>query len=251
MTVSAFTTLVLFGAGLAAGFVDAIGGGGGLIAVPALVWSGLPPHVALGTNKFQSSLGTTVAVWRYARAGWVEWSRVRLAVVASFGASLLGTACVSRVDPSALRAIIPVLLLAIAGWMALQPTLGAEPRAPRVAPRTFALGGGLLLGFYDGFFGPGTGSFWTVACVMVLGLELRGATAYTKAANLASNVAALLAFAALGRIAWGVGLVMIAGQIVGARLGAGLVVRRGARLIRPVFLAVVVTLALKLLLERT
>ncbi len=218
--------------------------------MPALLWAGLPPHVALGTNKFQSSLGTTVAVWRYARAGWLDWPRVRLAVTASFVASLAGTACVSRLDPTALRAIIPVLLLAIACWMVFQPSLGAAPRAPRVAPHAFALGGGVLLGFYDGFFGPGTGSFWTVACVALLGLELRGATAYTKVANLASNLAALLAFAALGRIAWGVGFIMIAGQIVGAQLGAGLVVSRGASLIRPVFLAVVVALALKLLLDR-
>jgi len=242
------TAGVLFGAGLSAGFIDSIAGGGGLISVPVLLWAGLPPHLALGTNKFQSSCGTSVAVARYVRAGLIRWSEVRLAVFASFVASALGTWAVTRIAAVELRALIPVLLLVLAAWMAFQPELGVERRATRMDPVAFALAGGSILGFYDGFFGPGTGSFWTVGCVALLGLDLRGATAYTKAANLASNVAALLAFALARRIAWKLGLVMIAGQVVGARLGSGLVVRRGAGLIRPIFLVVVVALAMKLLL---
>ncbi|MBK7977899.1 MAG: TSUP family transporter [Deltaproteobacteria bacterium] len=238
----------LFGAGFVAGFIDAIAGGGGLIAVPVLLWSGLPPHVALGTNKLQSSIGTAVAVARYVRAGLVRWRDVRLGTITSFVAAMAGTWCVSRLDPAALRTVIPVLLLVIAAWMLLQPQLGAEARPPLVDPRVFALVAGSVLGFYDGFFGPGTGSFWTVACVGVLGLELRGATAYTKVVNLASNVGALVLFALAGRVDYRVGLVMIAGQVTGARLGSGLVIRRGASLIRPIFVAMVVALALKLLL---
>lgn len=245
---SGVVLLALFGAGLVAGFIDAIAGGGGLIAVPVLLWTGLPPHVVLGTNKFQSSIGTAVAVARYVRAGLVRWRDVRLGALASFVAAMGGTWCVSRLDPAALRTVIPVLLLVIAAWMLLQPELGAEARPARVDPRVFGLVGGAVLGFYDGFFGPGTGSFWTVACLAVLGLELRAATAYTKVVNLASNLGALLLFAFAGRVDVRVGLVMIVGQITGARLGSGLVVRRGASLIRPIFVAMVVALALKLLL---
>lgn len=246
---SGVVLLALFTAGLVAGFIDAIAGGGGLIAVPVLLWAGLPPHVVLGTNKFQSSVGTAVAVTRYVRAGLVRWRDVRLGALASLVAAMAGTWCVSRLDPTALRAVIPVLLLVVAAWMLLQPELGAEARPARVDPRVFGLVGGAVLGFYDGFFGPGTGSFWTVACLAVLGLELRGATAYTKVVNLASNVGALLLFAYAGRVDYRVGLVMIVGQIAGARLGSGLVVRKGASLIRPIFVAMVVALALKLLLS--
>ena len=128
----------------------------------------------------------------------------------------------------------------------MKPDLGAEHRPPRLSAPWFAVLFGVALGFYDGFFGPGAGSFWTLACVLVLGLDLRAATGHTKAMNLASNAGALVIFLAAGQVRHDIAAAMIAGQIIGARLGSGLVIERGARFIRPIFLAVVLALAARL-----
>lgn len=238
---------MLFLAGFSGGFIDSIAGGGGLITVPALLAVGLPPQVALGTNKFQSSFGTALAVARYARAGLLRAPRLGWAVAASFLASASGAAAVSRIDPDLLRRIIPWLLAAVAVYTALNRRFGLHPGKARLHPARFALLFGCGLGFYDGVFGPGTGSFWTVALVTLLGLELREATGYTKAVNLASNLGALGFFLWNGAVHFTAGAAMVAGQLLGARLGSGLVVRRGAAFIRPVFLAVVFALTLRLL----
>lgn len=242
--------LLLFGAGLGAGFIDAIAGGGGLISVPALLWAGLPPQTALGTNKMQSSWGTLLAVRRYGQAGLVELRPMRLAIAVTFTAALLGTAAVTQVSHSWLQRIVPWLLLSIAGYTLFSPRLGSRPARARLSPTAFAWLAGSLLGFYDGFFGPGTGSFWTIACLSLLGLELTRATAYTKVVNLASNLAALLVFVLAGCVRYDVAAAMIAGQLVGARLGSGLVIRHGAGLIRIVFLSVVLALVAKLLWDQ-
>lgn len=244
------TLLLLFGAGLGAGFIDAIAGGGGLISVPALLWAGLPPQMALGTNKMQSTWGTLLAVRRYAQAGFVQWSQVRLVVAVTFVAALLGTLTVTTVSNEVLRKIVPWMLLGIAGYTLLSPRLGQHAVRARWSPKVFALIAGSALGFYDGFFGPGVGSFWTIACLSLLGLELTRATAYTKVVNLTSNFASLLIFIAAGRIRYDVAAVMIAGQLIGARLGSGLVIRHGAPFIRIVFLIVVFAMVVKLLWDQ-
>jgi uncharacterized membrane protein YfcA len=243
----ASTYLLLAVVGLAAGFVDAIAGGGGLLTVPALLWAGLPPQAALGTNKFQSSCGTALAAANYARAGLLRWRELRLGLVITVLAAMAGALIVSQLDAGFLRRIIPVLLLAIAGYFWWRPELGATPGVPRMKTATFAWLFGIVLGFYDGFFGPGTGSFWMVACVLLLGLDLGAATGHTKAMNLASNLGSLAVFLAALQVRFDVGAVMIAGQLIGAKLGSGLVIRRGARLVRPIFLAVVLVLAARLL----
>ena len=146
-----------------------------------------------------------------------------------------------------LRRIIPWLLAAVAVYTALNRRFGLRQTRARLDPLRFALLFGCGLGFYDGVFGPGTGSFWTVALVTLLGLELRDATGYTKAVNLASNLGALGFFLWHGAVHFPAGAVMVAGQLLGARLGSGLVVRRGSAFIRPIFLAVVFALTLRLL----
>ena len=238
--------LLLALAGAAAGFIDAIAGGGGLISVPALLWAGLPPQVALGTNKLQSSCGTLLAVAHYTRAGLVEWRSLRLAIVITFIAAAGGAWAVAIMNPAVLRRIVPALLIAVAVYTMLNRKLGERPRAARIGMTAFALIFGTLLGFYDGFFGPGVGSFWMLACVLTLGQELRTATGTTKALNLASNVAALITFAFAKCLRFDVGFAMIAGQLVGARLGSRLVIAHGSRVIRPLFIAVALALALRL-----
>jgi len=237
---------LLFLAGMVAGWVDAIAGGGGLLTVPTLLWAGLPVPLALGTNKLQSSCGTALATWRYARAGLLKLPAVRIGVVATLVGACFGVACVKLIDPAQLRRVLPFLLVAVALYFWLKPDLGSQSRPARLAPLVFAIIGGLGLGFYDGFFGPGTGSFWMVACVGLLGLDLRQATGWTKAMNLSSNLASLALFIGLGSVHWPSGLTMAAGQLIGARVGSGMVLTRGRSLIRPVFLSVVLVLAAKL-----
>ena len=242
--------LLLFGAGLAAGFVDAIAGGGGLITVPALLWAGLPVQWALGTNKMQSACGTLLAVTRFARAGWIDWREVRLAIGVTFVFAALGAWAVSMLNKDLLKTIVPWLLLTVAVYALLSPRLGLQRSAARLSSNTFAILGGSLLGFYDGFFGPGTGSFWAIGLLSLRGFELTRATAYTKVVNLTSNVASLLVFLWAGSVVFKVALVMIAGQLIGARLGSGLVLKHGAPFVRVVFLIVVFALTAKLLWDR-
>jgi uncharacterized membrane protein YfcA len=241
------TLVLLCLAGLAGGFIDSITGGGGLITMPALLAAGLPPQIALGTNKLQSSCGTAIAVIRYARAGMMETPWLWIAVVCSFFASIGGAHVVAIIGNEALKKLIPWMLAAVAVYTALNPRFGLHKGRARFAPAGFALLSGSVIGFYDGFFGPGTGSLWTVACVVLLGLDLRRATGYTKAANLASNLGSLVIFLSGQSVNFPAAAAMIAGQLIGAQLGSGFVIRRGAKFIRPVFLCVVFALTLKLI----
>lgn len=239
--------VLLMFSGLAAGFIDAVAGGGGLITVPALLWAGLPPGIALGTNKMQSCCGTALAVRNYARAGLIQWRDVRAGVFCTLVFAALGAQVLLVVDPNFLKKIVPWLLIAIAVYTALSPRMGHVKSEARLSPLPFALLGGSVLGFYDGFFGPGTGSFWTLACVLLLGLDLRHATAFTKVMNLTSNLASLTIFLLAGQVRFEIAAVMIAGQLAGAHLGSGMVVKNGPAIIRPVLLITVLALAGKLI----
>lgn len=241
------TYLLLFTAGFAGGFIDAVAGGGGLITVPALLATGMPPQLALGTNKLQSACGTALAVWHYAKAGLMKTPGIWLALSLAFLASMGGAYAVSVLSKDLLKQLIPWLLAAVAVYTALNRRFGIQAGKQKMSPLLFAVVFGIALGFYDGFFGPGTGSFWTLGLVALLGLDLRGATGYTKAANLASNLGSLCIFLANGSVHFAAAGSMIGGQLLGARLGSGLVIRKGAGFIRPVFLTVVFAMTLKLL----
>lgn len=242
--------VLLFFAGLVAGFIDAIAGGGGLITVPALLWAGLDPQTALGTNKMQSVCGTAMAVGRYATAGLIDWREVRLTIFITFLAAAAGTWVVTLVSNEFLARVVPWLLLGLAVYLLASPKIGTEVGRERLTSAAFALFAGGLLGFYDGFFGPGTGAFWTLACVALRGMELTRAVAYTKVANLTSNAASLLVFLSAGLVRFDVAAVMIAGQLLGGRLGAGMAIRHGAPFIRALFIGVVLTLTGKLLWDQ-
>lgn len=240
---------LLSAAALAAGFVDSIAGGGGLITVPALLACGLDPRQTLGTNKLQACFGSGGAAWHFARAGMVNWRACRRGVLFTFVGAVLGTLAVQQLDPAFLKRLIPTLLLAVVLYVCLKPTLGGNDVPPRLPRGTFDAAFGLGLGFYDGFFGPGVGTFWAMAFVLGLGLNLARATAHTKVMNCASNMASLLCFIAAGHVQFVAGLTMGAGQLLGARLGSGMVVKKGTRFIRPVFLTVVLALTSKLLYD--
>jgi uncharacterized membrane protein YfcA len=225
--------------GLVAGTVDAVAGGGGLIALPALLNLGLPVPLALGTNKFQSSFGSVSASWHFVRQGTVDLRTCRLGIAMTLIGAALGALFVQRVDASLLKQFVPWLLAAILLYTLFRPTIGTAEHPPRLGPTPFFIAFGLGFGFYDGFFGPGVGSFWAIALVLLLGQNFTRATALTKVMNATSNVVSLALFAAAGLVHIGAGLTMAAGQIIGGRLGAGLVVTRGTRFIRPVFLTMV------------
>lgn len=244
------TIALLFFAGLSAGFIDAIAGGGGLISVPALLWAGLPPQMALGTNKMQSTWGTLMAVRKYAKAGLVAWTDVRLTVCITFVSAMSGALVLMLISNVVLKMIVPWMLLGIAVYVLLSPGLGKTAAKARLGLGAFACLAGSVLGFYDGFFGPGTGTFWTMACISLLGLELTRATAFTKVANLTSNMASLFIFVLSARVNYEVAAVMIAGQLIGGRLGAGMAIRHGAPFIRIIFITVVLAMVAKLLWDQ-
>jgi uncharacterized membrane protein YfcA len=229
--------------------VDSIAGGGGLITLPVLLSLGLGPREALATNKLQGTFGSASATAHYVLARTV----LLRDCVGGFLFTLVGAAAgaivVQLIDPSFLRKIIPVLLILVAIYVLLKPRLGEQDVHPRMPPLMFEIVFGLGLGFYDGFFGPGTGTFWAVACVMALGYNLTRATGYTKVMNFASNLSSLTLFLIGGHVDFLIGIVMGLGQLLGARIGARMVIGRGTRFIRPIFLTVVLALTSKLLYD--
>ncbi len=232
---------------LLAGFIDSIAGGGGLLTVPAALIAGLPQVEALGTNKLQSSFGSFSATLTYARAGRIDFSRARWWVVCTFAGALCGAAAVSALPVEALRLGLPALLVGVCLFFLFSPRLKDEDVRSRVSPFAFGPLIGASIGFYDGVFGPGTGSFFMIGFVLLLGYGVLKATAHTKLLNFTSNIAALGVFLIGGHVNIPLGLAMGAGQFLGARIGAGLAIRSGAALIRPMLVAVSLAMAGKLI----
>lgn len=238
---------LLFVTGLTAGLVDAIAGGGGLITIPVLLGIGLPPQIALGTNKLQASFGSGSAMLMFVRSGTVKLRECLEGICTTALGAGVGTFMVQSLDPEFLRRTIPWLLLAIVVYTLLTPRLGREDIHPRMNTSWFFLLAGIVLGFYDGFLGPGTGSFWVMALMLGLGFNMIRATGYTKVMNFTSNATSLAIFIIGGSVLWREGLVMGAGQFIGARIGSHLVVSRGSRFIRPVFITMVVLITARLI----
>src|SRR5713226_6595622 len=214
----------LFATGLLAGFVDSIAGGGGLITVPVLLNLGIPPLFALGTNKLQATFGSGSAAVHYTQSKIVSLPDCRTGVFFTLIGAAAGTLFLQSRDPAFLKQFIPILLLAIPAYMIFKPKVGERDIHPRWRPGVFYLVFGLLLGFYDGFLGPGTGSFWAMAYMLLLGFNLTKATGYTKVMNFASNIVSLACFIAAGQVYYGAGLTMGLGQLIGAKLGSRMVV---------------------------
>jgi len=232
------TASFLFGTGLLAGLVDSVAGGGGLLTVPALLGLGLEPAVALGTNKLQATFGSFAASRAHHLSGNIDWREARPGVALSFAGAALGTWAVQLLDPGLLGRLVPFLLLGIFLFILFSPRVGANDARARLSRPVFYALAGLGIGFYDGFLGPGTGTFWALAFVLGRGFNLARATAYTKVMNFTSNIVSLLVFAAGGKVLGLLALPMAAGQALGAHLGSLLVIRRGAGFVRPVFLGV-------------
>ncbi|MDB6178952.1 TSUP family transporter [Paracoccus sp. Z330] len=239
--------LLLIAAGFAAGFVDAIAGGGGLITLPVLMLAGVSPAQALATNKVQGAFGAATAAASYAARGQVDLrSQWRLALLAGLG-GLAGAALVSHLPTEALRIVLPVILIGIAIFFAFKPGLDDLDRQRRMGATLFATVIVPLIGFYDGLVGPGAGSFYMIAFVTLAGYGVLKATAHTKLLNLFSNLGGLAMFALIGQPLWLIGVMMGVAQMAGAALGARLAVRIGSRLIKPLLVATSAILALRLI----
>ncbi|HTO93248.1 MAG TPA: TSUP family transporter [Bacteroidota bacterium] len=250
MTLSALMAVLLFAGGAAAGWIDSIAGGGGLITIPLLLWVGLPVQLALGTNKFQSSFGSFTAARHYTREGVVTIRDSLPGVISTLSGAALGCTAVQLISSDVMSGIIPFLLLAIAVYLLFTPSLGQGKSRAVFSRIPFYAFFGLLLGFYDGFFGPGVGSFWAIAFVLGLGFDLRRATGYTKVMNFTSNIVSCLIFLAGGYVFLGAGIAMGLGEIAGAAVGSRMVVRRGVKFIRPIFVMMVIATTAKLLYNR-
>jgi uncharacterized membrane protein YfcA len=243
------TLLLLALAALVAGFVDSIAGGGGLLALPSLLLAGLDPVSALATNKLQGSFGTASATYAYWRNGHLNIRKQWPAVLTTFLAACLGVAAIKYAPTKLLSAALPVLLIVIAIYFALSPKLTNENKIPRIPAAVFAFGLAPAIGFYDGIFGPGTGSFFMLSLVTLLGLGVVQASAQTKLLNFTSNIASLLVFAFSGKIIWVIGLTMGIAQFIGAQLGSHLAMKQGAKIIRPLLVIVCCGMAAKLLFD--
>ncbi len=244
--VTADLALILICAAFVAGFVDSIAGGGGLITLPVLLLAGASPLEALATNKVQGSFGAATAAVTYARAGHVDLARQLPAAAIAFGAGVAGAVLASVIPTEGLRLALPVVLIGIAVFFALKPGLTDVDRTARLRPAVFTATVVPVIGFYDGLIGPGAGAFYMTSFVMLAGYGVLRATAHTKLLNFASNIGGLLAFAITGAPWWIIGIAMGGAQVCGARLGARLAMRIGARLIKPLLVMTSVLLAIRL-----
>lgn len=242
--------LILAAVALLAGFFDAIAGGGGLITLPVLFVAGIDPLAALATNKLQAASATVSATCAFARRGMLDWRSGWPMALMAFSGGALGALSVSLVSTDLLQAAVPVLLVVVAAWFAFSPRLNDQQlRTPRLSISLFCLLVAPLLGFYDGVFGPGVGSFFMLAFMLLLGQGLLRAVGNSKLLNAACNLGALSVFAASGTIIWPLALAMALFAIIGAQLGARCAVYFGPRLIRPLVVIVCCVMALKLLLD--
>ena len=241
--------LIVSLASLLAGLVDSIVGGGGLILVPALfaTFPSAPPATLLGTNKSASVWGTAMATVQYGRRVRMRWAVVLPAALAALAGSFAGAWVVTRIDPGFLRRLLPFVLLAVLLYTLARKDLGRThaPRHAGARETWLACAIGLVIGAYDGFFGPGTGSFFIFLFVRLLGYDFLNASAAAKLLNVATNVAAIALFAAKGHVWWHVGLVMAVANVAGSLVGTRLALRHGAGFVRGVFIVVVGALILK------
>lgn len=247
-------TLLLLGVvALLAGFIDAIAGGGGMLVMPALLGIGMPPHLVVGTNKLVGTFGTFGASLTFIRKGLFKpapwWAM-------SFGTlvgALSGAVLIYLTSAGVLKKLLPLAILLAAIYLAWPrrstlATVRLESAEARPFRRSVKLTTGCVIGFYDGFIGPGTGAFWMATATKLFRLDLVAAAGVARFMNFVSNVTALLTFAVLGNIDYAVGLIMGATLMLGAFVGAHSAIRYGAPFIRPVFLAVVVLMAGRLLI---
>lgn len=247
-----FATLLLLGAvALVAGFIDAVAGGGGMLVMPALLSIGMPPHLVVGTNKLIGTFGTFSASLTFIRRGLFQPTLWWAMSFGTFVGALIGAVLIYLMSAGVLKKLLPLAILLASAYLIwprrIRPSVISSPESSTAHLRSVQLTAGGLIGFYDGFIGPGTGAFWMATAMKLFRLDLVAAAGVARFMNFISNLTALLTFVILGNIDYAVGLSMGILLMGGAFLGAHSAIRYGAPFIRPVFLLVVVLMAGRLL----
>jgi len=241
--------LFLFFIALVASWVDVLAGGGGLITLPALLLVGVPPHSALATNKLQASFGTLISSWYFIRKKIVNIKENKLMILMTLLGSVGGSWYALQVDASFLNNILPFMLITIGFYYLYMPSTANIHRAKKVSYVLFSIMIASLLGFYDGFFGPGAGMLMGFSFVGLYGVSLLQATAYVKVLNFTSNISSLSYFILFGNINYKLGLIMVAGQIIGASIGANMAIKYNSKLIKPVIVVVCFAMSILIFLK--
>ena len=245
-----FIFLALGLAALFAGFVDSIVGGGGLIQLPALftAFPGTAPATLFGTNKLASIVGTGTAAFQYSRRVAIPWAVAGPGAVAALVGAWYGAKAVAYIDPSILRPLILVLLIVVAIYTFMRKELGAVSTEPEHGRRSvvLAIAIGAVIGFYDGFFGPGTGSFLIFLFIRLLGMDFLRASVSAKILNVATNLAAIAFFAGNVELMWKLAVVMAVCNLAGSILGSRMALKHGTGFVRKMFLGVVLVLIARL-----
>ena len=240
----------LFFVGVVAGFLDTLVGGGGLLAVPALLLSGIPPIYVLGTNKFQGSMGTGIATFLLFRKKKLDLNSVKNLMFASFIGSIVGGVIIQFVDTQFLSFVIPIVLVFIAIYFIVSPKPKSIASNPK-SNKKFELFAVPVVGFYDGMFGPGAGSFFAMTGVMLKKLEIIQATILAKPLNFASNIAGFIVFFSFGHIAFLIGLLMMIGQMIGAFFGTHYLLKANPLIIRLLIVIISISMLIKYMLSQS
>ncbi|TLD82697.1 hypothetical protein LS70_006990 [Helicobacter sp. MIT 11-5569] len=244
-----YMLLLLFFAALVAGFVDSIAGGGGMITLPVLLLAGVSPLQALATNKLQSSFGSFSATLHFYKKGYINLkSNIPFAIIA-FVFSAIGTISVQFIQTEFLSKILPFLVLVFGLYFLFSPSIKEVERTEKLNKAYLSLAIAAV-GFYDGFFGPGTGSFFMLALIIIGGFGVTQSLGQAKLYNFSTNLASLIFFAIGGHMLWGIGLLMALGQFIGANLGSRMAIRYGIRIVKPLVVTISFIMAAKLLYEQ-
>lgn len=236
--------IILFIVALFAAGIDAIAGGGGLLVVPTMLILGMNPLVTLGTNKLQSCFGTATSSYNYFKNGLLKENNIKLLAIISFVGSLIGTFLVSQLSNELLNNLIPILLIGAAIFLIINK--GNKFNISKSVVLAF-LPLVFLIGFYDGFFGPGTGTFFVMTFLIIKNRSIMQATAATKVLNLSSNFASFLVFQYKGLVIWELALIMAIAQVTGAYIGSKLAIKNGEQFVRPVIVFISIVLSLRIL----
>lgn len=248
---SIFIFIFLCVGGFIASFVDAIAGGGGLISMPVLLIAGLNPHLALGTNKFGGASGCLMSAYRYVKSGSTNNELLKKLVPFSFLGSVIGVKSVLSISDSVLNILVFVMILGVAIYTCASKGLGCEDTFEELTKKNIRLGMLLAfgLGFYDGFFGPGAGTFLTFGLIKIYGFDFLHASANTKVLNLTSNLTALVLFMISGQVLYKVAIFYGIAMMIGGYVGAKVAIKKGSTLIKPIFLVMAFGVAVKLVYE--
>lgn len=248
--VSPILLLELFSVSVVAAFIDSIAGGGGLITLPMLLTSGMSPAQALATNKLQGIGSSFSSSFYFFQHNAVNINDQKLNIIMAFSGSIIGSMLIQYLNTEILRQLLPLMLMTIGMYFLFMPTrIEYGKKIFHCNKISFALISGGCIGFYDGFFGPGAGSFYALVFIMLQGYNLSKATAHAKVLNFSSDIGGVLFFIFSQKIVWGTGLIMLLGSMIGARMGAGLVLGRKKFFIRPIIVTFSFILSSKLLYD--